>query len=162
MTDERNSMAIMDAFKCVNIKVRRMLLIFCKELNLTPTQLDILMQLHESGACKIGDLSAQCLMVESNVSSTCSRLEKLGLVERIRQTDDQRTVKVGLTDLAKSRMIYIVEIFERFKNDVMRLATEEEILNVRHGLESINSLLDRVDFELIFDSLRKPDPESEN
>ena len=70
-------------------------------LGISPSQATILISLYKSGPLMVSELSRMTKMPPSNISSICSRLEKSGLIRRERDDEDQRVVRVQLTDHAK-------------------------------------------------------------
>ena len=50
----------------------------------------------------MGELSAELLVTNGNVTGLADRLEKAGLIQRIRSDDDRRTTRLVLTDQGRS------------------------------------------------------------
>ncbi|HLI88718.1 MAG TPA: MarR family transcriptional regulator [Ktedonobacteraceae bacterium] len=65
---------------------------------MTPEQYWLLRILRRHGALSIGELARILGVTGSSATTACKRLEKEGLVTRERQSDDERMVRVALTE----------------------------------------------------------------
>jgi DNA-binding MarR family transcriptional regulator len=65
---------------------------------MTPEQYWLLRLLRHKGAMSIGELAEALGVTGSSVTTGCKRMEKAGLVTRERQSDDERMVRVMLTE----------------------------------------------------------------
>ncbi|RAQ97382.1 MarR family winged helix-turn-helix transcriptional regulator [Thermogemmatispora tikiterensis] len=70
-----------------------------RRAEMTPEQYWLLKNLSRRGSCSVGELATALGLSGSSVTSACKRLEKAGLVRRVRQGDggDERVVLVELT-----------------------------------------------------------------
>ncbi|WP_069803290.1 MarR family winged helix-turn-helix transcriptional regulator [Thermogemmatispora onikobensis] len=70
-----------------------------RRAEMTPEQYWLLKSLSRRGTCSVGELASALGLSGSSVTSACKRLEKAGLVRRVRQGDggDERVVLVELT-----------------------------------------------------------------
>jgi DNA-binding MarR family transcriptional regulator len=64
---------------------------------MTPEQYWLLRTLNRRGSISIGELADVLGITASSATTACKRLEKLGLLQRERQTADERVVLVALT-----------------------------------------------------------------
>ncbi|MEG2039376.1 MAG: MarR family transcriptional regulator, partial [Oscillospiraceae bacterium] len=95
--------------------------------SITKVQISILLELGFSGALKVSDLGRNMGMSNSNVSAICKRLEKDGMVTRIRNLDDQRVVKIHLTPYAKDCLSEIQQTMaDQWFNRMERLSDDEQ------------------------------------
>lgn len=113
-------------------------------LNLTAPSINILLLLNKSGPMRVGDIGSALSMVDSNVSAVCSRLQKMGLIQRLRMEDDQRVVKIGLTEAAFEQMEQISENVQDFQQHFIKHASEEELKDIVSGLSKLNDLMERI------------------
>lgn len=67
------------------------------EVELSYPQILVLYALLERGTCTIGDLSRHLKISQGVISRTVDRLVEKGMVERERDSDDRRVVKVALS-----------------------------------------------------------------
>lgn len=110
--------------------------------NLTAQQISILLLLDNQGAMRVSDIGKVLNMVDSNVSAICSRLEHMGFIERFRQKEDQRVVKIQLTKTAQDRMEGIKSNVAKFQDLVFKNVEEGDLKDIVLGLTKYNNLLD--------------------
>ena len=115
----------------------------CGKMNLTGPQGMLIGILAHLGAMKISDLSEKMGLSNSTVSGIVDRLEKQGVVERIRSKEDRRVVQVNVTSEFKADAKSRYEIIERRLDAIMSEATEEEMNKVFEGLEILKKLIDK-------------------
>ncbi|HYE83421.1 MAG TPA: MarR family transcriptional regulator [Clostridia bacterium] len=111
---------------------------------LTMMQTRILMELHQNGAHTIGSLASSTCVAGANISAMCKRLENQGLLERARNREDERVVRVMLTELGKETVTEI----DRSCNDkiLQHLVNEKEetFEDIILGLQKLNELLQSI------------------
>ena len=71
---------------------------------MTPEQYWLLRLLRRRGALSISELAEKLGVTGSSITTACKRLEKAGLVMRERQSDDERMVRVTLTEQGNTRV----------------------------------------------------------
>jgi DNA-binding MarR family transcriptional regulator len=112
-------------------------------LNLTGPQGMMMGILSHDGEMKISDLSEKLGLSNSTVSGIIDRLEKQGLVERTRSTEDRRVVYVKVSaefqTNSKKTFCKIEETFEH----IMEKATAEEISTIQIGLDTLEKLMNK-------------------
>lgn len=69
-----------------------------KPLGLTYTQYIVLMVLWESDGITVGEIGRRLFLDNGTLTPLLKKLEKLGLIERRRCSEDERVVKISLTD----------------------------------------------------------------
>lgn len=112
-------------------------------MNITGPQGMLLGMLNHFGEMKVSDLSEKLGLSNSTVSGIIDRLEKQGLVERIRTNEDRRVVMVSVTPEYKRN---IKEHFEEIKAGfelMMSSATDEELDTILEGLSTLKRIMDR-------------------
>jgi DNA-binding MarR family transcriptional regulator len=88
------------------------------DYTITPPQFIALQWLFEDGDMTIGDLSAKMFLACSTTTDLIDRMEKNNLVERIKDTNDRRVVRIHLLDegkriideVIKKRQLYLKEV----------------------------------------------------
>src|SRR5260370_6305601 len=65
---------------------------------MTPEQYWLLRILNRAGSLSIGELATELGITTSSATVACKRLEKIGLLTRERQAEDERVVQVALTE----------------------------------------------------------------
>jgi len=71
-------------------------------LNLTYPQYLVLLVLWQNDGIGVREIAEQLNLDSATVSPLLKRLEKVGLLSRVRSIDDQRTVNIHLTEQGKS------------------------------------------------------------
>lgn len=69
-----------------------------RRAEMTPEQYWLLRLLHRSSSLSISELANELGIAISSATVSCKRLEKAGLLTRERQSDDERVVRVALTE----------------------------------------------------------------
>lgn len=75
-----------------------------KRAEITQEQYWLMLRLYRGGASSIGELADALGITGSSATTACKRLEKAGLVIRARQLDDERMVRVSLTDEGRAKV----------------------------------------------------------
>lgn len=75
-----------------------------RRAEITQEQYWLMRRLHCHGAQSIGELADALSITGSSATTACKRLEKAGLVIRERQMDDERMVRVSLTEEGRERI----------------------------------------------------------
>ncbi|NLD51131.1 MAG: MarR family transcriptional regulator [Clostridiaceae bacterium] len=114
-----------------------------KDMSLTGPQAMLIGTLAHNGQMKISDLGEKLGLSSSTVSGIVDRLEKQGLVERVRSKDDRRVVYVNLTVEFRKSAKNGFERFEEKLGAIMNEATDEDVDKIFEGLEILKSLIDR-------------------
>lgn len=134
--------SINELFRTIETKMSKLTNKKHSKQNLTVQQISILLLLDEKGIMRVSDIGKSLSMVDSNVSAICSRLEKIGFVERFRQKEDQRVVKVHLTAAAKDRMEEIKADVSEFQDLIFKNVSEDDLKDIVLGLAKYERLLD--------------------
>ena len=69
-----------------------------RRAEITPEQYWLLRLLNRAGSLSIGELASALGIATSSATAACKRLEKSALLTRERQVDDERIVRVSLTE----------------------------------------------------------------
>ncbi|EQE85547.1 TPA: MarR family transcriptional regulator [Clostridioides difficile] len=136
---------LLELTRDINMKFTTLLSDFYQPLGITAVQALILSELCEHGEKKISDLGKNLNMKNSNVSVICQRLEKNGFLNRIRDIEDQRIVKVKVTNKSLDIQEHISSsIFDSYFENMTseKLQDMEDIIE---GLEKLNKLLTYID-----------------
>ncbi|WP_339059972.1 MarR family transcriptional regulator [Tepidibacillus marianensis] len=92
---------------------------------ITPPQFVALQWLNEDGDMTIGELSNKMYLAFSTTTDLVDRMEKNGLVERVRDLKDRRVVQIHLLNKGKeiidevleARRDYLTQILENMNHD---------------------------------------------
>lgn len=108
----------------------------------TIPQLKVLSILSQNSEMRISDISTEIGFSNSTTSGIIDRLENMGLVERIRQKNDRRVVKVVLTQKSNKYEHDFELMINNYFADLFRNASEEDLKAVAYGFEVFNRILD--------------------
>jgi DNA-binding MarR family transcriptional regulator len=99
---------------------------------LTEGRLAVMFRLYRCGATPLGDLASALNMSPRNITSLVDHLEKDGLVERIPDPQDRRSVHASLTASGKERIEGLwKQGFER-QSELVEGFTKDELAQLRH------------------------------
>ncbi|MCX7922916.1 MAG: MarR family transcriptional regulator [Clostridia bacterium] len=129
----------------VKIKFSKNIRNYCNDFDLTFPQMSVIALLNQHGEMKISDISEHMGLTNSTISGIIDRLEKTGLVRRVRYDHDRRVVKVALTDKVEEINHMFEARMEEYFIGLCSDATAEDLADIIKGLEKLNKLLDNID-----------------
>lgn len=112
-------------------------------LNLTFPQALVLTVLGEGGEIPISALAERTGSANSTVSGIVDRLEKLGLAQRCRSTDDRRVIYVSATEKYHVLRSQAATDVSGYFNEILRGLTAGERETVASALSILDSALTR-------------------
>lgn len=115
----------------------------CEQYGLTALQARILMKLYMCEKHTIGSLAERVCSAETNMSAMCKKLEKMDLILRLRDKDDERVVKVKLTDKGTDIVFNINELLNKRISKSIEGNTEETLEDIIRGTLKLNDLLEK-------------------
>ena len=112
-----------------------------RDIDLTVSQGILLSILGHEGKMRIGDLSKKMGLSNSTVSGIIDRLEKQGVVERIRSEEDRRVVYVDITGNFKEKAKKHFDEAERQLGQLINRASSQELDLILKGLDTLRKLV---------------------
>ncbi len=108
-----------------------------RHAEMTPEQYWLLRLLNSAGPLSIGELASALGIATSSATAACKRLEKAGLLTRERQVDDERIVRVSLTEQGLAR----IDAWRQRKREALTL-----LLSVldQHEQQELQRIIERV------------------
>ncbi len=108
-----------------------------RRAEMTPEQYWLLRILSRAGSLSIGELATELGIATSSATVACKRLEKIGLLTRERQAEDERVVQVALTEQGLAQI------------DAWRQRKRESLTGLlgvldQHEQEELQRLIERV------------------
>ncbi len=88
---------LIDSILLIKSGIQKIIDPIAKSENLTTIQLYILFNIFNGNINTVGGLSKDFGVNQGNVSTLCKDLEKMGLINRIRNIEDERIVNIELT-----------------------------------------------------------------
>ncbi|EFI66217.1 MarR family transcriptional regulator [Lysinibacillus sp. HST-98] len=100
---------------------------------LSQNQLILLLQLKINNGMKATEIAEFFSVTPGAVTSMCDKLEKLELIQRIRENNDRRVVKMALTNIGDMK---VQEIFLKFSQD--------KLIDMANILREVNLLMNKI------------------
>lgn len=94
---------------------------------ITPPQFIALQWLDELGDMTIGDLSNKMYLAFSTTTDLIDRMEKNNLVQRIRDEEDRRVVRIHLLSEGKKIIKEVIEMRQMYLGDIVSDFEKDEI-----------------------------------
>ena len=116
----------------------------CEIHELTRMQARILLELHQCGSHTIGSLAESICAAGANISAMCKKLEGQGLLERVRNREDERVVRVVLTESGEETVLEIDRLFNYRISQYLVNETEENLEDIILGLQKLDELLQKI------------------
>jgi DNA-binding MarR family transcriptional regulator len=143
---DRDIARIVEAVVYLYTESRRVTKELARAFGLTGPQVTVLKMLEGFGALSLSDLSARMSARNSTITGIADRMERDGLVERQRDEEDRRVVRIRLTqrgkELAREIPVESMEVFAA----ALRSLDDEERQSLRRILRRLS---DRVAREVI-------------
>ena len=99
---------------------------------LSEGRLGILFRLYRCGDMPLGELADDLVTTPRNVTGLVDHLERDGLVERIPDADDRRSVRARLTAAGRTRIDAIWKEGLEHQFDMVKGMTKEDLAQLRH------------------------------
>lgn len=101
--------------------------------SLSQNQLILLLQLKINGGMKATEIADFFSVTPGAITSMCDKLEKLNLVQRVREIEDRRVVKMILTNIGE---VKVQEIFLKIP--------QEKLADIAKVLMNVNKLMSTI------------------
>jgi DNA-binding MarR family transcriptional regulator len=108
---------------------------YLKKMGLTYPQYLVMMALWEKDEISVNQIGEQLLLETNTLSPLLKRMEKMHLIQRNRSTEDERCVKIALTQKGKDLKITAIPIPEQLLQNLLSENIKvEEIVNLKDML----------------------------
>lgn len=108
---------------------------------ITPPQFIALQWLHELGDMTIGDLSTKMYLAFSTTTDLVDRMEKSVLVQRVRDEQDRRVVRIHLLPEGDRIIEEVISKRQEYLHDILIDFNEEEINVLLNNLQKLHELM---------------------
>lgn len=110
--------------------------------DLTPTQYNALRILRGShpGSLPCGEVRSRMVTQDTDITRLLDRLEKRGLVQRVRDTNDRRVVNASITDAGLALLATMDEPVRQFVKRKFAHMTQEQLAKLSQLLEAVRSV----------------------
>ncbi len=99
---------------------------------LSEGRLGVLFRLYRCGPTPLGDLASDLDSTPRNITGLVDHLERDGLVERVPDPEDRRSVRARLTDAGRGRIESIWKEAFAHQHEIAAGMTKEELAQLRH------------------------------
>ncbi len=147
MRNELLRKELWDMIRFTNINLETAFKPFIEIYGLTMMQSRILVAVKECEQATVGTVSKIIDVKSGNGSNMCKKLEQEGFVKRIRSLEDERVVKLVLTEKGEKTLEKINEDILNKYGPVLDNKTDEEFEQMIKGIKLLNQLL--IDFDKI-------------
>lgn len=112
-----------------------------EENGLTMMQTRILMEITQCEHPTVGSLGSVIGLSSGNASAMCKKLEKAGLIKRIRDPEDERYVILTLTAAGKETITKIEGALDNKYRTFFESKTEDEFREITLKMKNISSFI---------------------
>lgn len=130
-----------DLLRNISENTNRLLAPLYEKYGLTVMQVQLLLVIDENQEDTIGNLSKVMNMKSGNTSVMCKNLEKQELINRFRDKEDERVVKISLTPSGKKVISDISKYLNEKHSLYLEDVTDEDLKDIINGLNKLNNLL---------------------
>lgn len=120
-----------------------------EQSDLTGPQLSIMARLKTNGPSRISQIAREEGIRMPTASNALHQLEKRELVERIRDEQDRRGVRVQLTRLGESELGRVGDERTKYLAEMLGTLSEEDLAHVGELTEIINKLAENYGADLL-------------
>jgi len=111
---------------------------------LTAIQARILIEIYICQKFTVGELGKLMMMSSGNMSNLCKKMEKQGFIKRIRDKDDERVVKVILTEEGSNAIEKIVSDLTKKYIPIVSSVSQEDFQKIIDGLKMLDALFKKI------------------
>ena len=105
---------------------------------ITPPQFIALQWLHELGDMTIGDLSTKMYLAFSTTTDLVDRMEKNDLVQRIRDDQDRRVVRIHLLPEGERVIEEVISKRQHYLSEILVEYTQDEVTQLLSNLKKLH------------------------
>ncbi|GGK30513.1 putative HTH-type transcriptional regulator YsmB [Caldalkalibacillus thermarum] len=106
---------------------------------ITPPQFVALQWLNEEGDMTIGELSNKMYLACSTTTDLVDRMESNGLVERVRDTNDRRVVRIHLKEKGKNIILDVLKARREYLASILSNFSQEQVAELARSLELLHN-----------------------
>jgi DNA-binding MarR family transcriptional regulator len=141
MRNELLKKELWDMIRFTNINLETAFKPFVEIYGLTMMQSRILVAVKECEQATVGTVSKIIDVKSGNGSNMCKKLEQEGFIKRIRSIEDERVVKLILTEKGEETLEKVNEDILKKYGPVLDGRTDEEFEHMIRGIKLLNLLL---------------------
>lgn len=106
---------------------------------ITPPQFIALQWLNEDGDMTIGELSNKMYLACSTTTDLIDRMEANDLVERVRETNDRRVVRIHLKEKGQKIILDVLEARRQYLSKILGDFSEKDVKDLARTLQILHN-----------------------
>lgn len=111
------------------------------DFDITPPQFNALLILRNEGKLTIGELGEKMYLACSTATDLIDRMERNGLVERLRDSSDRRVIRLQVKDKGTEMHEAVMSARKRYLSDVLEKISAEETKVMIQGMKHLEQLM---------------------
>lgn len=111
------------------------------DFGITTPQFNALLTLRDHPNITMGDLCEQLFLACSTATDLIDRMEKNGFLERARDPQDRRVIRLSISDKGKDVISEVIAARRRYVASILEKLTAEEIDQLGDSLDKLHSLM---------------------
>jgi len=113
-----------------------------KDFDITTPQFNALLHLaDDDGNMTIGELGNRMYLASSTATDLIDRMERNGLVERVRDTNDRRVIRLRIKDKGYQMFDEVIENRKVYLNRILKQVPANEVEDLKKSLKSLYELM---------------------
>ena len=132
MHAETAAVEAMSALRAADRSTRLLMERWAEKHGLSEGRLGVLFRLYRRGDCQLGELADDLDSTPRNITGLVDHLERDGLVERVPDADDRRSIRARLTDAGRGRIEGIWKEGLRNQFAVTEGMSKQDLAQLRH------------------------------
>jgi len=109
--------------------------------DITPPQFNALLALADFGSLTMGELCEKLYLACSTATDLIDRMERNGLIERQRDQNDRRVIRLKITERGQGIIEKVIEARYVYLTNVLASVTAEEKRSIVCALNQLHSLM---------------------
>lgn len=111
------------------------------DFDITPPQFNALLILRNEGKLTIGELGEKMYLACSTATDLIDRMERNGLVERMRDSNDRRVIRLQVKDKGTEMHEAVMTARKRYLSSVLEKISVEETRIMIEGMKHLEQLM---------------------
>lgn len=148
MSDRGNDKVRMKALLAAHLAYKKHILSGLKEYGIMPGHPKIMHYIMLNEGCRQKDIANNCYVESATLSSVLSNMERHGLIERSRSSDDKRSYTIYPKDSAKPIFDAVLDQFDKTESTALagftgkeRNELEDYLIRIENNLKQSEGLL---------------------
>jgi len=111
------------------------------DFDITTPQFLALVVLKDRPGITMGELCERLYLACSTATDLIDRMEKNGYLERNRDPDDRRVIRLSITEKGQNIIDQVINARRRYVDSILKQLTQEEIDQLAQALEKLDALM---------------------